>query len=76
MAKVLLLQDHLGAQKKGRYVQKLNAISVESVYGPKNKTERWQPIGAGHIGAVFKQLCKVEWDIWLDQSTVSPPMKN
>ena len=46
VAKVLLLQDHLGAQQKGRYIQKLHEVNVESTYGPKNKTECWQPVDA------------------------------
>ncbi len=34
-------------------VQALGGICI---FGPKNKTEGWQPIDAGHLGAILKEL--------------------
>jgi hypothetical protein len=31
---------------------------VQAVYGPAGKTETWQPVDAGHIGALVKALAR------------------
>jgi hypothetical protein len=63
---VLLLQDSLKAQRTGEYVRFLQSRGVESAYGPRNQTEYWQPIDAGHIGAVLKQLGRAELEKWME----------
>jgi hypothetical protein len=54
----LLFQDHLGCQKKAGYVQAVEKVGGQCVYGPRNKTQVWQPIDAGHIGAIVKAIGK------------------
>ena len=34
------------------------ATPVQAVYGPAGKTETWQPVDAGHIGALVKALAR------------------
>jgi len=63
---VLLLQDSLKAQRTGEYVRFLQSRGVESAYGPRNQTEYWQPIDAGHVGAVLKQLGRAELEKWME----------
>jgi hypothetical protein len=63
---VLLLQDSLKAQRTGEYVRFLQSRGVESAYGPRNQTEYWQPIDAGHVGAVLKQLGRAEFEKWME----------
>ena len=75
-AHALLLMDHCRFQKSAEFINKLHYCGIEALYGPKGKTELWQPIDAGHVGACLKQLCKHEWDKWLDLSTLSPPEQN
>ena len=67
----LLLQDNLKAQRTGKYVRLLQANGVQMAFGPRNQTEYWQPIDAGHIGAVLKQLARAEFEKWME--TVSNP---
>jgi hypothetical protein len=55
------------AQRRGDYVRLLQAAGVECAYGPRNQTEYWQPIDQGHIGAVLKQLARVEFEKWMEQ---------
>ncbi len=74
--KALLLQDHLGCQKSRTYIERLHASNVECVYGPKNMTEVWQPVDAGHIGASIKQIAKDKWAEWLELDTLEPGKKN
>ena len=68
---VLLLQDSLKAQRTGEYIRTLQESGIESAFGPKNQTEYWQPIDAGHIGAVLKQLARTEFEKWME--SVSNP---
>ena len=67
----LLLQDNLKAQRTGKYVRLLQANGVQMAFGPRNQTEYWQPIDAGHIGGVLKQLARSEFEKWME--TVSNP---
>ena len=63
----LLLQDNLGCQRGAEYIRTLHSLGGVSAFGPANKTEGWQPIDAGHIGATLKNLAKVEFELWLEQ---------
>ena len=72
----VLFQDHLKCQKSAGYINKLHSFNCESLYGPANKTEMWQPIDAGHVGACIKSIATNEWDKWLDMDTVKPGTKN
>jgi len=49
-----------------RYV--VQGTNGQTVYGPKNKTESWQPIDAGHIGAIYKSLIRCEQELWMDRN--------
>ena len=44
-------------------------VVVLSAYGPRNQTEYWQPIDAGHVGAVLKQLARVEFEKWMETAS-------
>ena len=61
----LLFQDHLGCQKKHDYVNAVERIGGQCVYGPRNKTQVWQPIDAGHLGAILKATGKENFERWL-----------
>lgn len=65
------------------YVRDIQAIGGEAVYGPPNETESWQPIDAGHLGAVIKCLAKTFMEKWMVKEYVGVhvdsferPMKN
>jgi hypothetical protein len=47
------------------YVRPIQKLGGETGYGPKNITEAWQPIDAGHIGAMLKAFAKGFLDEWL-----------
>ena len=47
-----------------------------AAYGHKNKTEGWQPIYYGHVGACLKTIAKGCWDEFLDASTLEVGKKN
>ncbi len=63
----LMLQDHLSCQKSGGYVRALQASGGQLAFGPRNKTEAWQPIDAGHLGAVLKAIAKQHFELWMEQ---------
>ena len=71
----LLYMDNLGAQKKLTYIRPLQKIGGEGCFGPENVTEGWQPIDAGHIGAVIKTLAKGCFESWTEQFNVTHPDK-
>ena len=45
------------------------ASGGSTVYGPRNRTEGWQPIDCGHLGAVLKQLAIGHFEMWMEQVT-------
>jgi hypothetical protein len=47
------------------YVRPLQKINIENAYGPPGKTEAWQPLDAGHLGAAIKTLAKEFLEIWM-----------
>ena len=74
---ILLLQDSLRAQNGGEHVRLLRNYGVEMAFGPRGQTEYWQPIDAGHVGAVLKQLGRVEFEKWMEQvSNPTEPESN
>ena len=42
-------------------------------YGPPNKTQHWQPIDAGHVGAVLKQIARGFFETWMEDTTDGTP---
>ena len=73
----LLYMDNLGAQKKLTYIRPLQQIGVQGCFGPATAIEGWQPIDAGHIGAVIKALAKGFMQSWMEQfSLAHPDMRN
>jgi hypothetical protein len=74
---ILLFQDSLKAQRRGEFIRLLQKHGVEMAFGPRNQTEYWQPIDAGHVGAVLKQLGRIEFEKWMEQvSNPSEPEAN
>ena len=47
----VLYADNLGSQKKKAFVKAVQGLKGEIAFGPPQKTEGWQPIDTGHIGA-------------------------
>ena len=45
-------QDHLDSQKWRGYAERLHELNTEGCFGPAGKTEHWQPLDRGHIGAI------------------------
>ncbi len=43
------------------------------MYGPTGRTEGWQPIDAGHIGAIVKALAKEAFQLWMDSPSRQVP---
>ena len=63
----LMLMDNLAAQRGAQFVKDIHALGGSCAYGPPGKTEGWQPIDAGHIGAQLKCLAKVHFELWMEQ---------
>ena len=72
----LLFMDHLAAQKREDVVAGIHELGGVAAYGPKGKTEAWQPVDYGHIGACLKELARRFWDVFFDQSTLVEGMDN
>ena len=62
-----ILKDAAGGKDLKTYVQPIQDIGGQVGYGPPGKTEAWQPIDAGHVGAVVKSLAKQGLERWLQQ---------
>ena len=59
--------DNLSTQKKNGFIGKIHAANGSAVFGPPNKTEGWQPIDAGHLGATLKELARHCFHNFLDK---------
>ena len=62
-----LFADNLGAQKSKAFVGAVQKLNGEICFGPPQKTEGWQPIDTGHVGAPSLTkykiiLCKFQHD--------------
>ena len=64
----LVFADNLHTQKKANFVRKMQELGGEMCFGPPNKTEGWQPIDCGHLGAVLKTLAKGAFETWADET--------
>ena len=62
----LIVMDNLATQKKKWFVRKIQALRGEIGYGPPNKTQHWQPIDAGHLGAVLKEVARGFFEQWME----------
>ena len=51
------------------------ATPVQAVYGPAGKTETWQPVDAGHIGALVKALARNVFEAHMSKEK-SPGVSN
>jgi hypothetical protein len=67
----LLFMDHLRVQKNPEGIGLLHNVGIHACYGSRNKTETWQPIDAGHLGACLKSIAKNKWEEWLQSKTMS-----
>ena len=63
----LLLADNLASQKTKKFVEKIQALRGQVAYGPPNRTEAWQPIDCGHLGAMLKALGKDRFEAWMEK---------
>ena len=46
------------------------ALGAEALFGPPGKTEAWQPIDAGHLGAMIKEIAKEKFNQYLDHNDI------
>ena len=67
---LLVLMDNLRIQKNGEYIRKLQSLGAEALFGPPGKTEAWQPIDAGHLGAMIKDIAKEKFNQYLDHNDI------
>ena len=58
----LLFLDHLCVQKNPEGIGLLHSVGIHACYGPRNKTETWQPVDAGHVGACLESIAKAKWE--------------
>ena len=52
----IVFADNLAAQKMRGFVEKIKEANGTLVFGPPQRTEGWQPIDCGHIGATLKTM--------------------
>lgn len=63
----LLFCDSLKGQRRRSVIDRLHAMRGAACFGPPNKTDCWQPIDRGHIGAVLKMKIRALQEEWLMQ---------
>ena len=63
----ILFADNLAAQKSPQFVGAVKTTGGKTVFGPPGKTEGWQPIDCGHLGAQLKQLGKDKFEAWMEK---------
>ena len=64
----LLFLDNLDSQKSKPFVDKIAETNGKCVYGPSQRSEGWQPIHVGHIGATLKSLGKDKFEAWMERT--------
>ena len=69
----LLFADNLGQQKTPEFVAAVDAAGADCIYGPPNKTEGWQPIDTGHMGANLKGIAKDRFENWMLKDAEQKP---
>lgn len=65
LQETLGLYDSLDAQKSLEFNNSVRALRHRPFHGPCGETEIWQPIDCGGIGALVKQLMRIEQENWL-----------
>ena len=50
------------------YVKPIQELGGETVYGPPNLTEAWQPCDAGHVMKTIKMIAKEKHETWIGRS--------
>ena len=63
----VLYCDSLGSQRKRAFVESVQAVNGQVVYGPKNASHIWQPVDCGHLGALTKSLLSVVMEEWMER---------
>ena len=64
----LLTMDNVRTQKKKWFVRRIAAMRGTCAYGPQGESQHWQPIDAGHLGAVLKEIARGFFETWLEGS--------
>ena len=62
---MLLICDNLDGQTCEEFLEKISELGCKVRYGPKGKTDLWQPADAGY-GKELKVLTKHEQQEWLE----------
>jgi hypothetical protein len=62
----VLYADSLDAQRAFDFVNCVHKDNGRLIYGPRGKTDGWQPIDVGGLGAIFKALFRMEQEHWMD----------
>ena len=62
----MLYADSLDAQRCFPFVEAVKNTKGEILYGPRGKTDGWQPIDCGALGSIFKALFRQEQEHWMD----------
>ena len=55
----------MGSQKSRKFVKSVQKNKGQVVYGPPQRTDGWQPIDCGHLGANLKALGKEKFESWM-----------
>ena len=56
----LLFMGNLDSQRRRAYIDMLLAWKTVPVFGPERRTESWQPVDRGHIGATLQSLARMK----------------
>ena len=54
--------DSLGAQKTKDFIESIHLRKGAAVFGPKRKTENWQPVDVGGIGSALKSMARMKME--------------
>ena len=72
----ILFMDNLDSQKSVEFTSEMKKIAGDFAYGPPNRTEAWQPIDCGHIGATLKALGKQKFEDWMEKTAEGSELSN
>ena len=63
--KWVLYCDNLYAQRTNTFVGTVKSLNGQIIYGPRNKTDCWQPIDVGSIGQLIKNMLRMKQECWM-----------
>ena len=68
----VLYCGNLYAQRTNAFVSTVKSLNGQIIYGPRNKSDCWQPFDVGSIGQLIKNIFRMEQEYWMDLTHIRP----